>query len=228
MSGKQNPRALYRSALEKKRTTTFLVLFGWLAVVLVVGFLFATGAIKAPYDPPFSHGAIKPTYYTTPCLADDAKPVSPNQVKVRVLNATDQRGLATKVGDALTAGGFVVTKVGNAAAEVEGAADIRTSIYSISEAYELQRMVPDAAITLMPGGSPNNTELELLLGNAFNQVVTPEGASDLSQQRQAGEAANCKPVDPLFIKESKEESGADEATMEGPAPAEGTPAPAAK
>ncbi|OKL48648.1 LytR C-terminal domain-containing protein [Boudabousia marimammalium] len=220
----QNPREQYREALARRRATTFLVLFIALLVILLSGILFATNTIKAPFNPAFKHGPITPTYFTTPCLPDTTNPVELDKLTVNVYNTTEQSGLAGTVAKQLKERKITVATVSNSSVTVTGAAEIRTSVHSLQEAYTLAEMIPNSVVVLVRTDPKHPRQLSLLLGDDYDQIVEKEAYEGYDPDRFLNSPAECVPVDSIFVKNELQNllSGAD--TNEGtPSSPEGTP-----
>ncbi|MBV7363356.1 LytR C-terminal domain-containing protein [Actinomycetaceae bacterium TAE3-ERU4] len=203
----RTPREIYRERLEATRTTTYLVTFGILAVVLIIGLLIASGVVRAPFDPAYKHKPIKPTYYTTPCLpADQSKLLAPSLIETNVYNATAQAGLAASAGESLKILGAKVKKLGNSQAVFDYPAQIQTSIHSIPQAYSLAALVPGAKIVIVPTRPKQINTLTLILGETFERVITPdEYKEQATNNPNLTSADKCLEVDPLFIQKEEKE-----------------------
>jgi hypothetical protein len=76
--------------------------------------------------------------------ADDVKVPEPGLVKLRVLNATEQGGLATTTADALKARGFNVVEAGNSPDVLTGTAEVRFGTKAVGAAHLVRAQIPDA------------------------------------------------------------------------------------
>ncbi|WNB85820.1 LytR C-terminal domain-containing protein [Cellulomonas sp. ATA003] len=97
-------------------------------------------------------------------------PVAYGEVQVRVLNATDRRGLAGQTADALTARGFAVAAVGNATSSVVGPARISFGAPGVGAAYTLAAHLEGARLTL---DERTDATVDLALGSEFVGLLDP-------------------------------------------------------
>ncbi|UOY02035.1 LytR C-terminal domain-containing protein [Blastococcus sp. PRF04-17] len=109
------------------------------------------------------------------CETAEAAPPSldPATVNLRVLNATDTAGLASQVGEALAARGFVVDEVGNddTGREVTGVGELRHGPRG-SEAAEFVRVfLPGAGDFL---DTRATAQVDVVVGPEFSTLATPE------------------------------------------------------
>ncbi len=79
---------------------------------------------------------------TTSAIA--AEVPEPDQVKLRVLNATDRGGLATTVATAFKSRGFNVVAVGNSPDILTGTAEVRFGAKAVGAAHLVRAQVTDA------------------------------------------------------------------------------------
>ena len=215
------PRQIYRARLEATRTKTYLFTFGAMAVTLLFGLLIASGLVRAPIDPEFSHAPTKPTYFTIPCVPSDTPtPVALSQVEVRVFNATDQSGLAGSVAKELKDLNVKVSKVGNTSAFMDDTAQIRTSVQALREAYSLAEVIPGAKVVLVPTTISHPERLDLLLGDGFTKVMPKLSYDRLDPGRSLLSGDDCTDVDPDFIAQERQQLSLDSpvGTADSPTP----------
>jgi hypothetical protein len=95
--------------------------------------------------------------------------VAPGAIRVNVFNATEQRGLATRVATELTRRGFRVGKVDNDPLErqVTGAAEVRNSASGAAAARTVSAQV--GQVVAVPDRRPN-ASVDLVLGAAFRTL----------------------------------------------------------
>jgi hypothetical protein len=98
------------------------------------------------------------------------------EVTVNVYNASDQRGLAARVGGELTKRGFVVKKIDNDPLKrtVTGAAEVRHSEAGAAAASTVAAQVGD--VVSVPDQRKKAT-VDLALGAGFTTLLTPEQAA---------------------------------------------------
>jgi len=110
--------------------------------------------------------------------------VAPKAVKVNVYNATDQRGLASRVAAELKRRGFHVGKVDNdpLKRQVTGAAEVRSSTAGAGAARTVSAQV--GTVVAVPDQRPN-ASVDLVLGAAFVRLQpVPAAAVALSPTPQ--------------------------------------------
>ena len=110
--------------------------------------------------------------------------VAPSAVKVNVYNATEQRGLASRVAAELKRRGFHVGKVDNdpLKRQVTGAAEVRSSTAGAGAARTVSAQV--GTVVAVPDQRPN-ASVDLVLGAAFVRLQpVPAAAAALSPTPQ--------------------------------------------
>jgi hypothetical protein len=115
--------------------------------------------------------------------------VAPKAVKVNVYNATDQRGLASRVAAELKRRGFHIGKVDNdpLKRQVTGAAEVRSSTAGAGAARTVAAQV--GAVVAVPDQRPN-ASVDLVLGAAFVRLQpVPAAAAALKPSPQPMPAA---------------------------------------
>lgn len=173
------------------------VVFGLLIAALAVGALGAvavfTGGIDAPFSRPFTtlSPTASPPVETPPCPPEGTLPVAYGEVQVRVLNATDRNGLAGQTADALTARGFVVAAVGNAASPVTGVARISFGGPGVGAAYTLAAHLEGARLLL---DERTDSTVDLALGSEFVSLLDP-GVIPLDPNAPLVGRDGCVPID---------------------------------
>ena len=107
-----------------------------------------------------------------PTAAQAAIP-KPKSVKLRVLNATDQEGLATKVGDDLRRAGFTVIKTGNFKDEaVASPAQVRYSLKALGAASLVRAYVRNSET--FQDDTRKDSTVDLIIGDDFaSSGITP-------------------------------------------------------
>ena len=120
---------------------------------------------------------------TTPTASPS--PASATSVKVRILNATPQVGLAHRLGDLFTARGFTVVGVGNTAATGTGVATVGYPPGQLAGALAVAEQVPGAVVSAGVS-SRKPVVIELDIGPDFRNLATP---AQLAAARAHDEAA---------------------------------------
>jgi hypothetical protein len=134
-----------------------------------------------------------------PCPTPVVTAAPVDQVTVRVLNATDTRGLAATVAAELQARGMTVTEIGNDEAEVAETAQVRHGPESVLQARTVAAQFP--GVVVVDDARPG-TDVELSVGTAFTVMVPFEEATAALVPAPAESPAGCvtpappAPVDP--------------------------------
>jgi hypothetical protein len=111
-----------------------------------------------------------PSSAASPSAAPAALP-APRQVRLVLLNGTPRNGLASQVGSALAARGFVVLSHGNAPAAVAGPAVVTYGPGAAPAATVLARHVHGARLVAAPRARAGS--VQLVLGGDFRRLSTP-------------------------------------------------------
>ena len=170
---------------------------------------------------------------TAPCLpaqyggADyDGSRIDPAQISVRVLNGTNQRGLAGAVRDELKNRKFNTAAVDNLGRSVE-----RTTIYfgkdAIPDAYTLGSLFTDAILQMDARGNDGsgNKSIDVVIGSTFKDLKSRDDASISDSTKLASiegcvDAAQMTDVPAtleLTVPESQQSDGSSPAQTTSPA-----------
>lgn len=130
-----------------------------------------------------------------PCPQPQLTAALPTDTAVVVLNATENRGLAGKVAEQLTARGFEVTGIGNEepTVEVPETVQVRFGPASVLEAKAVAAQFPAPA--MVDDGRTEST-VEVAVGLAFTEMVAPEAAAAAIAPVPATSPTGCTPVTP--------------------------------
>jgi len=130
---------------------TLLILFALLLAGVYWGYKTVTGKVTAP---------------PTPCVTTAMSELTPDKVTVNVYNGGDKNGLATRVSQVLTKGGFAIGKVGNTDEKV-------ATIIILGADPESPEVKLVASWFAEPGIQADNRSdhsVDVLLGNAYDEV----------------------------------------------------------
>jgi hypothetical protein len=108
------------------------------------------------------------------CGSPAAKAAIPlaKTVKLRVLNATDQEGLANRIGQDLKKAGFVIVSTGNSTDSVESSAQVKYGPKGLGAASLVRAYVKNAET--VQDDKRKDAVVDLTLGDEFAQVgITP-------------------------------------------------------
>jgi hypothetical protein len=177
------------------------VVFGAIIAGLVVAGLGAAAVYSGKIPSPFHRAFSTPTATVeaaraTPCLPDGTLPVAYKDVSVRVLNGTDQAGLAGTVATAFKDRGFAVTGTGNFTPRpLAGTARIVTGVPGLAAAYTVAAQVQDARVVL--DGRADAT-VDLAVGTEFVGLIDP-AAVTLSPDKPMTSATGCVPANKIVL-----------------------------
>ncbi|MDT3766619.1 LytR C-terminal domain-containing protein [Gleimia hominis] len=186
------PRQQYRAFREARQSKVFTVIAVVMLAVTLISILVLAGTIRIPFISDFSES----TEYVeksgdVPCPPENAANVKLDGTKAVILNATSRSGLANSVQDALKSYGVKVTDTGNYVGQFYGATQITADADHVAQAYSLARVFPDAKVKF--SASPND-KLTILLGENFSDMLPPEQAKTVLQDKNAqiSKPENCK------------------------------------
>jgi hypothetical protein len=93
-------------------------------------------------------------------------------VKLRVLNATDQEGLATRIGAEMKKAGFAVVGTGNSGDSVESSAQVRYGPKGLAGASLVRAYVKNSET--VQDDKRKDAVVDLILGDEFASIgITP-------------------------------------------------------
>lgn len=162
---------MYVQARQQRETRIFLTIGGVMAICLVVSLFIFFGILRIP----FLEGFKSPPKYamsgSVPCPLSDS-PVAADKLKVKVLNASEQKGLAKEVAQRLKELKINVISVGNSVQkDMRREARIVTGPTGVNGAYTLARAFTDVEIIM---DTRQSTDLTLILGDDFQTTRSPE------------------------------------------------------
>ncbi len=179
-----------RRRRRRRQTWSFAAL-----VLLVLGAgLAGAGIFQGWWEWPFK-AEPSPTASAQPCPTPSVTAAAPAQVRVVVLNATGQSGLASSVGQELTARGYVVEAVGNdeTGLEVPESAQVRHGPDQILAARSVAVQFPGSVLV---EGDRGGDAVEVAVGTGFTALTPPEEVAALLQPAPAASPAGCVPAEP--------------------------------
>ena len=117
---------------------------------------------------------------------------APNTVTVNVYNATSRSGLARTTADQLKARGFNIGTVANdpKKAKVAGTAEVRHGPPGLPGAQLMTVYVAGAALT---DDQRTDATVDLVIGDGFQQLATPEQVAAATTKPSAGASASASP-----------------------------------
>ncbi|MFF4608019.1 LytR C-terminal domain-containing protein [Streptomyces sp. NPDC001339] len=177
----RRPRHRRRIVLTLLATVCALGLVGWGTLQLIDVFGFGggrNGTAQAAQDKKHCPGGGKAT---AGAQAQPAarKPPAPGTLTVNVLNATARAGLAKQTADELQRRGFKIGKVGNAPAAYDKKIKGIGMLLGSRAATDgpLKVLATQLAGAQQKTDDRKNAELDLLLGDTFKALATPQAAA---------------------------------------------------
>lgn len=189
----QERRALERRAARRRRrqAASFALV---VLVVLGVG-VGAFGVYRGWWTGPLGSNEGSATAAAKPCPTPTVTAAPVGDVTVRVLNATDRRGLAGAVARELRKRGFDVSDVGNDArgAKVPETAQVRHGPEGLLAARTVAAQIPGAKLV---DDGREGFIVDLSLGSAYKTMTPAKEAAKLTAPAPAPSPSGCVPVTP--------------------------------
>lgn len=180
------PRGVGAGRLVRRRGTARRV------VVVLVALVVISAVAAAAWRHERDGGAVAATTPTPSCPTPSVPPSPPaaQTVRVNVYNATDKRGLASRVATEMRKRGFLVGKVDNDPAKrrVTGVAEIRSSTLGAAAALTVAAQVD--AFVAVPDQRKDAT-VDLVVGAAFHALRTPAAAAAALRPTPAPRPSGC-------------------------------------
>lgn len=131
--------------------------------------LYFTSIYKGETAGPFSAPFVTPASefesdVNVACPPNDAVPMVPTEVAVRILNGTDKAGLAGSAADDLEGRGFVITNVGNWSRSYGETVRIMYGESGLVQAYTLATYFTNSELVL---DTRENTVVDVVLGDKY-------------------------------------------------------------
>ncbi len=192
-----------REILRRHRRERQFLVFGLLVVLLAAIATIALGVYQGRVVSPFAEPIYTPPpdYQDTATLAcaprdegnGENMPLPADQVPVRVLNGTDQSGLARGTLDVLVGRGYVSTGATNWNLTYSGAVRIQFGVDGLRGAYTVARNFPTVEYVL---DSRQGAVVDIILGEQFETSdIRPAYAPELDDAEELAGPVNCVPVD---------------------------------
>ncbi len=162
-----NARAEYRKRTQQRQTVIFGSIIAVMAILLVFGTLAWSGLLPLPFNREFSQ---PPDETAVACPVEGAAPQDPSTITVVVFNATNQTGLAGRVGTSLAETGVLVSETANWSGEdLLEPVRLYSSPSGVNTAYTLRAFFPEASVHV----DPNLTSevVEVVLGTSYSEMV---------------------------------------------------------
>ena len=199
-------REVVRRHRRERQFLVFGLLVGLLATISVIALAIYQGRINSPVehafmspDPDFS------TTITVPCPplneGDDAgvegavqedMPMAADQVVVRVLNGTEETGLAGSTLEVLTGRGYVSVGAANWNRTFSGAVRIQFGEEGLRQAYTVARNFPNVELVL---DNRAGAVVDIILGAEFDTTnIRAQGAPELDNTVPLTSLVPCLPI----------------------------------
>jgi hypothetical protein len=190
-----DPQRSRRTAVRRHRRERQVLVFGVLVLVIAaVSFVFYgvyRGTVPGPFDRAFvTPEAAYTTDVTLVCPPSGSFPLAPSEVAVRVLNATDEPGLAGRTMNDLEGRGFVALGSTNFAREYTATARILFGETGVQKAYTVALQFPEAELVL---DARTNATVDVILGDAF-VALREQTAPELNAEAPLSANGPCLPI----------------------------------
>lgn len=195
----------------------FGVLIAFLAVCGIFALAVYSGAISAPFNRPFTTvGVSEQKAYPAPCLPavkgqpDGALPIAYPDIEVRLLNASDEGGLARAHETVLAERGFTIESTDNVSLALQES-EIRFGAKGIVEAYTLAAQFPKMRLVL---DDRRGKLVDLLIGQNYDPPLGVEDV-DVAADQPLRNVEDCVPADTIErVKQISPATDDDEDTVQ--------------
>jgi hypothetical protein len=116
--------------------------------------------------------------------------LDPGTVTVRVLNASDTKGRAGQIAEALENRGFIISEVGNddVNREVTGVGEVRYGKLGVDAARFLTLQQPDVDLVQ---DTRSTTTVDMVIGPEFGRLASPESIAKALSTQPTEAAGTC-------------------------------------
>lgn len=194
----QRQRALRRRHQRERQAVVFGALIAGLVLVGLGAAAVYSGVVSSPFKRAFSTPT--PTVEVSqpiPCLPDGTLPVAYKDVSMRILNGTDQAGLANEVATAFKERGFTVTGTGNFTPRpLAATVRVVAGPNGLAAAYTLAAQVVNARIAL---DGRADASVDLVVGKDFTALLDPSLVT-LSPDKPMASQVGCVPLETIVPK----------------------------
>lgn len=163
------PRQRFRAERQRRQNYVFTITIASMAVLLVLALAVFNGLLPVPFGNSFNAKVRYAEVGDIPCPPTQAQPLSPEGIKVQVLNTTTRAGIAGEATTMLTQAGFTPEKPSNSSPIYSGRARIKTNATTLTQAYTVARLFPGAHVVLAE--ATNNVVL-VELGQYYEGALT--------------------------------------------------------
>ena len=210
--GYDQARVERRRREHERQAVVFGVLIAFLAVCGIFALAVYSGAISSPFNRPFTTvGAAEQKTYPVPCLPavkgqpDGALPATYSDVQVRLLNASEEIGLASAHETVLADRGFSIISKGNVPVQLQES-EIRFGRKGIVQAYPLAAQFPEIRLVL---DDRKDRKIDLLIGDEFEAPLDVEDV-ELTADQPLTNVEDCVPSGDIEPEKRIEPSATDD------------------
>ena len=210
--GYDQARVERRRREHERQAVVFGVLIAFLAVCGIFALAVYSGAISSPFNRPFTTvGAAEQKTYPVPCLPavkgqpDGALPATYSDVQIRLLNASEEIGLASAHETVLADRGFSIISKGNVPVQLQES-EIRFGRKGIVQAYTLAAQFPEIRLVL---DDRRDRKIDLLIGEEFEAPLDVEDV-ELTADQPLLNAEDCVPSGDIEPEKRIEPSATDD------------------
>jgi len=210
--GYDQARVERRRREHERQAVVFGVLIAFLAVCGIFALAVYSGAISSPFNRPFTTvGAAEQKTYPVPCLPavkgqpDGALPATYSDVQIRLLNASEEIGLAGAHATVLADRGFSIIAEGNVPVQLQES-EIRFGRKGIVQAYTLAAQFPEIRLVL---DDRKDRKIDLLIGEEFEAPLDVEDV-ELTADQPLLNAEDCVPSGDIEPEKRIEPSATDD------------------
>lgn len=197
--GYDQARVERRRREHERQAVVFGVLIAFLAVCGIFALAVYSGAISSPFNRPFTTvGVSAQKTYPVPCLPavegqpDGALPIAYTEIEVRLLNASEESGLAGAHETVLAERGFAILEKGNVPLMLQES-EIRFGVSGVVQAYTLAAHFPTMRLVL---DDRAGAAIDLLIGEDFDPPLDV-GSVDVAADQPLRNAEGCVPIDSI-------------------------------
>lgn len=193
-----------RDIVRRRRRERQLLVFGVLFIALAGVGALAVAVFQGRVDAPIQRAFVTPAedFSSTVTLAcapadpvtgEPALPMLPEEIPLRVLNATDKRGLAGTTLEVLSGRGYVALQATNSNTSYAEAVRIQFGENGLRQAYSLAAAFPEVEFVI---DNRESAVVDVILGERFEITqMRPQYAPELDPTIPLTAPGQCLPVD---------------------------------
>ena len=195
MTAAGTPQGSRRRVVRRHRRERQVLVFGVIVIAIAAIVFIAMGIYKGTIKGPFDIAFVTPqaeftSDITLVCPPSNSTPLDPSEVAVRVLNGSEQPGIAKTTLDDLEGRGFVPLGAINWNREYQHTARIMFGETGVLKAYTVALQFPTAELVL---DDRKNATVDVVLGAEFTSIVDPLDPQ-LDPDTELAANSQCLPV----------------------------------